>query len=763
MDKKAAVPAPAVLASESNQGSLDNDRYIPLFSSCFVALKSSSLYPPGHQNIKTAVEQAHKVLVKELNNCDPLIFGVAKDVLIFNEVRIGQGVHALTAFAKTASMHGIVTFSFRKGIEKESLLIFFQCLCQRPDEAAGEDGFQNHLLDAGCTHIDIATVDYDLFQLSGKSGEDVVGAAVRKGRRGSIWMTFTRRLMRGGFKKGRDGGGSDNVDEEGFVDAAIDPVQLARFINDNKLELQGNIQNYGVMLDGILGATMEGGGTGGSDVSSVAPGSKAGTVNAEELSMVVTMLDELNPTLRSQFLGTTLDKCQKNKGNSNPEKLLSQLSSTLVFEMLDIANEADREISPALLSLIQGLSPGGVLPGTGTSATSPRQIKTLMARERHEDYVVPEYDELLKALGTSQNQFSPPSGFFLHEHEKTLTELALISQVTRLILVLMDEVGDPEEYRRYGQKLIEITCELPSLGAFALVDTISCTLKRHVEHHSVLEIRDVAAECLERIEGSDFLESIAALLPDASGEGKDLAVQALMARGPRAVSELLDYYCDEDDSELRARVDTYFQKHRIETLAEIVRRMPQEKRKNGLMLLGIITVIGVGGAAPLLRPMLSHYDDEIRFSALEILLPLQDDEAVQYLHDMLKSSEESMVAKAMQLAGKHRVSTLVPVLTDFFDYRCLQKTSIERNSRILLVLAAIADPAALPALDRLTDSNWIFHASQVAEMKSVLYISLRRYPIDTVVPLCKKGLKSKQADIKNVCRQILAESGRGQM
>lgn len=595
MDKKTPVSASAVSPPSSLQESLETDRYIPLFSSCFIALKSIGLYPAGHQNIQSAIAQAHAILVKELDHCDPLDFGVAKDVLIFNEMRIGQGVQALTAFAKTVSRHGIVTFSFRKGLETQSVVTFFQLLCMKPNEAAGEEGFQQQLLDAGCTHIHITTVDYDLFQLSGKGGQDVVGAAVRKGRRGSIWMTFTRRLMRGGFKKGRDGQGGEeeNSTDAGSTEAAMDPVQLARFINENRLENQDNIENFGVMLDGILGSTPND--TGRADVSAVRRDFDGAAINAEEISMVVNMLDELNPSLRRQFLATTLDSCEKKHESSNSQKLLSQLSSTLVFEVLDIANEADREISPALLSLIQGLSAGGsTLSGHSSSSTSSRQVKTLMARERHEDYVVPEYDELLKTLGMSQNQFSPPSGFFLREQEKTLTALSLNGQVIRLLLVLMGVVTDPEEYRRYGQKLIEITCELPSIGAFSLVDLISRSLTRHAEHHPVLDIRGIARECLERIEGREFLESIAALLPDSSGEGKDLAVQALIARGPKAVSELLDYYCDEEDPELRARVDNYFLRYRVEALAEIMRRMPREKQKNGLLFLGIIRLLGVG-------------------------------------------------------------------------------------------------------------------------------------------------------------------------
>jgi HEAT repeat protein len=746
-------------SDESLQESRVNDRYIPLLSSCFITLKNIRLYPINHQQVKHSIEQAYKALSKELKDQDPLVFGVAKDVLIFNEVQIGPGIPALDAFAMALSKHDIVSLTFHKGIVKKSLICFFQLLCDSFEIAAGEEGIQQELITRGGSHIDLLTIDYHLFKLSAEGGKDVTGATVRKGRRGNMWLTFTRRLLRGAFngkEAGDDGGSSDG---DGQLDAAVDPVQLAHFINENKLAISSNLRNYGVMLDGILGSMVEGIGKKAIDSAagqrSVAPD----PLDAEEISMVVTMLNELNPALRKQFLATTLDKCQGNQDKKSNAQLLSGLSSTLVLEMLDVANEADREISPSLISLIQGLSSSkSAADGNSSSALASHEVKTLMAREKYENYVEPEYDELLQTLGQSQKQVEAPIGFVLKEQEKTMEENYLVDRVTHLILLLMEETDKAEVYVRYGQKLIEIALELPSIGNFTLIETITGVLSRHTKSHSSPVIQEFARDCLDRIEGREYLESIAAFLPDASGQERDLAVQALMVRGAKAVSELLDFYCEEKDEQIKEKVNKYFQKHRVETLAEIVRRISREKRDKTLLLLALIKDLGVGGAAPLLRPVLTHYDESVRMSALRILLSLQDQEAVQYLKDMLHSSDDTVVTGAMALAAQYKTAALIPDLVELFNYRCLGRGAIEQNSKIILVLGSIADPAALPALEKLVDSNWIFYSKQVAEMKKTLFLSLSKYPADSVISLCKKGLKSDQQRIRKTCREILSHA-----
>lgn len=744
-------------SNDSLQESNVNDRYIPLLSSCFIALKNILLYPPDHQQVQHSVTQAYSLLVKELKTQDPLVFGVAKDVLILDEIKIGPGIMALGNFARALSKHGIVSLTFHKGISKESLICFFQLLCDTTDATAGENGIQQELISRGGKHIDLVTVDYHLFQLSEQGGGNTTGITVRKGQRGNIWLTFTRCLLRGGFKGSENG--NERHDDNTESNDALDPVQLAHFINKNKLTVTANLRDYGVMLDGILNSAGERGGKGASTLAGEKQSTDSQSLNAKDISMVVTMLDELNPTLRKQFLATTLDKFQGNQDKNNTTQLMSGLSSTLVLEMLDVANEAGRKISPALLSLIQGFSSSNRTGEfSSTSAPVRREIKTLMTSEKYDNYVIPEYDEMLQTLGQSQKQIEPPAGFSLEEHERTMDSKYLLNQITHLILVLIEKTDNHEDYARYGQKLIDIALELPAVGNFTLIDTISSTLSGHSENHPSPIIQELARDCLHRIEGNEYLESIAVLLPEASGQNRILVIQALIARGAKAIPELLDLYCEEKEEHIKAKVAKFFLKYRVASLAEVMRRISGESRDKTLLLLDIIKDLEVGGAAPLLRPILTHHDNTIRMSVLNILLSQQDNDAIQYLRDMLHSSDDTITALALALAAKYKTTALLPDLIESFNYRCLKRVLIEKNTRIILVLGSIADPAAIPSLERLIDSKWFFFPKQIEQMKKALFLSLSSYPVDSVIPLCKKGMKSDQKGIRKICKNILSRA-----
>lgn len=744
----------------SSQESQVSARYTPLFASCHIALKNIALYPPGHQQLVRCLEQAHTSINTELNAKTPLTFGIAKDIFVFNDIPLVSTRQSLTDFAKTLNAHGIASITFHKGLDKKSLGYFFQLLSYSPEKAAGENGIQQELNDHGCSGIDLLIVDYNLFQLSDKNARNIDLMAAKKGKSYNIWIAFTKRLLQDCFK-GSQKGGSDG-DDESQEEVPRDPVQLAQFINENKLDAKISLRNFGVLLERILSSAK----TKRAQSNAITVGgtaiSDAKSMSTEEASMVGLMLDELNPVLRKQFLATTLDKCQQNEGNASPQQLLSQLSSSVVTDMLDMVNQENREISPALLSLMQGLS---ISQSTNTldetDALSFNEVETLMAREKYDKYVEPEYGHLLQVLGQNQSRVVPPDGFRLEEQEKTLERSYLIDHTVRLVLALMERTENEEDYALYGQKLIEIALELPALGIFSLVDTIAEFLSRHTERHSSPEIREVAGDCLGRIKGREYVESIAALLSDASAENKDTAVHALIARGKPAVSELLDFYCEEKEDKFIEDVEAFFHRYRIETLAEIVRLIPRAKSEKVLFLLALVKKLGVGSAAPLLHPLLNHHEDSVRQELFTILLPLQDSQAIQSLRDMLHSSEETVMASAMTFIWKCKATALLHDLLSLLNYRCLRKKTIQCNSRIILALSGIADPAALPSLEKLANSTFILHSKEVAEMKVALFRSLSAYPPESVKLLCKKGLQSKNIDIRKTCRSILSRTGRG--
>jgi HEAT repeat protein len=742
----------------SQQKMQANDRYAVLLASCYIALKNITLYPPGHQQLSRCLEQAHKAISTELNTESPLTFGIAKDIVLVDGLPVASNLQTITDFARLLNAHGIASITFHRGLDKKTLSYFFQLLSYSPEKAAGENGIQQELIAHGCNGINLLLVDYNLFQLSEKNGQNVEQVPKKKGPLDTVWVTFTRRLLQDYFSGSKESG-SDNKDDN-QEEIARDPVQLAKFINENKLDAKTSLHNFGVMLDRILSSSMKKR----AESSAITVGDQEladeKSMSTEGSSMVGLMLDELNPVLRKQFLATTLDKCQENVGISNPQQLLSHLSSTVVTDMLDMVNEEGREISPALLSLIQGMSTsqsGNILEET--DALSLYEVETLMAREKYDKYVEPEYGKLLQIIGQNQNRVVPPHGFHLEEQVQTFETAYLVDHTVHLVLALMERIDNEEEYALYGQKLLEITLDLPALGLFSLVDVIADLFSRHTESHSSPAIRHLAEDCLERIRGREYVESIAALLSDDSAANKITAIQALIGRGKQAVSELLEFYCEEEESRSMEDIKAFFHKYRTETLAEIIRLIPRAKSSKILFLLALVRKLGVGSAAPLLHPLLNHHEESIRLEVFALLLPLQDSVAVQYVRDMLHSPNESVLASATTFIWRYKVTALLPDLLSLLNYRCLKKKTIQRNSRIILALSGIADPAALPSLEKLADSKCFFHSKEVAEMKTALFRSLSAYPLDSVKLLCEKGLKNKGLDIRKTCKSILSRRG----
>ncbi len=741
-------------ASGPLQKSQVNARYASLLSSLFIALKNIGIYPPGHQQLDQCLQLAHKTLTVELNKQTPLIFGIAKDVFVVDEIPIGSNLQSLTALARTFSEQGIATIIFHQGLEKKSLNSFFQVLSRSPEEAAGEHGIQQELRNSGCSHIDILTINYNLFQLSDKDGRTVDQSTVPRGHRGNIWIDFTTCLIRESLSE------QENSDDSADGRGARDPVELAKFINDNKLDTQATLRNYGVMLDKMLGSAAK---ESGRNYDSSRETSNVRPVDEEEVALVRTLLDELNPALRKQFLNTTLDKCQENIVSDRPPQLLSQLSSTLVSDLLAMVNEADRKISPALLALVQGLSSGK----TGKTldadqAISSHELQTLMARESHDESADHDYEELLEVLGQNQNPLKPPAGFVSKDYDASFEDDYLIEHTTHLLLELMKGTESEEEYSQYGEKLIEIALELPSFGNYLLVNSICDLFSHQVANHHSPTMKGLAAQFLKRIEGNEYVESIAALLVEASSEEKITVVHALIERGNQAVSELLDFYCDENGLLLREELDAFFKKYRIETLAEVVRRVPRTKAKVLLLLLALVKKLDVGSAASLLQPLLIHHDDNVRMETFTVLLPRQDSGAVQALREMLHSSDEAAMASAMTLAWRFKTIGLLPDLLDLLNYHCLKQVTIQQNNRIILALSGIADPSAIPLLEKLAESRFLLHGSEIANMKIALFRSLSTYPPEAVTSLCRKGLKSKQQEIKQTCKSLLSRTGKGQ-
>jgi hypothetical protein len=78
-----------------------------------------------------------------------------------------------------------------------------------------------------------------------------------------------------------------------------------------------------------------------------------------------------------------------------------------------------------------------------------------------------------------------------------------------------------------------------------------------------------------------------------------------------------------------------------------------------------------------------------------------------------------------------------------------------RTEKIIEALGRIGHASAIPVLERLAKTTFSLYPKQLAQLKLLLFQSLRLYEAALVAPLLRIGSKSKDARIRTACRESL--------
>ncbi len=708
-----------------------------LISFCYIALKNIRIYPAGHHLVKTRTKAAHQLLTRLLGQRKVLLFGIARDTITFEEYSLGEGSVACSSFAKILSRHEIATLTFHQGGNQQSLFLFLKAVGVLPEDRTSEKTLEQELSSLNISNIEITTVDYNNFDRVLNTAEDEKNSLPRGNEQPatSTWINFTTKLTAGTLGRSNSPEGDTTHSKMGG------PEALAAAINAHAGDQAEIIQQFSLHLDHMLHQSTQ-------------ENPSLPSFDSIELNSVLTAL---NPKLRDQFLRTTLEKCDQNQEQSNPKKILSTFSNSLIVNMLQLVNKKDVTISPALLNLIQKLSRIEFTPdGATPSAMSRREISNLLEPEKYDQYVGENYHHTLHQLSSAlPSDHAPPPEFPLEQHLATLAEDHLNRQIVRATLIFMDGTEGETDYTEFAHKLMEFTLQLPEEGAFGLLLIIAKTLTRHAAQKKSPAIRKMAAECLEELSDDEFLDYVHSALREASEQEKRAAISFLIYFCPDILDTLIKIFCmqqnvSEDDPLLMV-----FKTFRVETLVAVFTVLPKENSARIKKLLLLVQYLGAGGTGPLLHPLLTHEDGDIQLQALELLLLLHDKKGLATLESMLGSKNEMQVEAAIELCNSHRPVECVPSLLQLFDHHFFKESTIARNRKLFLVLGRIGDKKALPVLEKIAFSKWPLHRQLVTTMKRILFYSLKGYQPEDRINLVHKGLQSEDEEIRKLCSSLL--------
>ena len=142
-----------------------------------------------------------------------------------------------------------------------------------------------------------------------------------------IWQDFVSHLASGTIA-GQGQSGVSLKDAE-----QIDPSELAKLLNERKLDPSAAIQSY----DRIISSHMRG--TAQKELTSE---------QSVTLASLNNLLKELNPELRKQFLSVAFNRVSDNAQSPVAEEVVGGFTDDMVIEMLGQANAEGKQISPTL-------------------------------------------------------------------------------------------------------------------------------------------------------------------------------------------------------------------------------------------------------------------------------------------------------------------------------------------------------------------------------------------------------------------------------
>ena len=622
-----------------------------------ISRKNVSIYPPGHIQITRSIDRAFEILQKLFEIRSEMTLGVAKDTLLVGHDYLDQRNPVYRDFALSMNQQGIAAVTFVRGLDKEQLIRFHRIISTKPEDIVTMGGIEKVMINAAVPNIRVQAIDFDSLHLTeeaeifkpqvktvergSKSREKAaLGAAGARAGAG-IWQDFVSHLASGTIA-GQGQGGVSLKDAE-----QIDPSELAKLLNERKLDPGAAIQSY----DRTISSYMRG-----------AAEKQLTSEQSVTLASLNNLLKDLNPELRKQFLSVAFNRVSDNAQSPVAEEVVGGFTDDMVIEMLGQANAEGKQISPTLAGLVQRLSmakphaaPASQAASAGVQekaagglvvpAMQPEHMQKLFDREAYEQYVSKDYDALLKNLSVDVGP--KLEGFPIDEYVKTLEDAHLDFQIGRALLAFMEEKLDEEDYREFAGKLITIVPQFLETGNFELLWDISETLRRHGTDKPVKGIRESAIEARKIFLDADFrakaLNAFELWMRDKGPEAAGL----ILSLGPETIPGLVDIFSKDETVGGRRVVFNLLCQFGDKAVLEAQTRLRDPRPYFVKNLLMLIRRVGTPSSIPYVKQLLRHKDQTVRMEALSTLLKFKDPGAIKLLREALRAEDPDVASQAV--------------------------------------------------------------------------------------------------------------------
>ena len=710
-----------------------------------LAWKNLAAYPPGHPALAGSVEQVHHQLRLLRGPAGDVVFGISSDALIYGEEKIEWP--QAQKFAHALYTRGVAIVRFGPGTDPRELEIFLRLLgtpASQHDSPIWEE-----LTRQGVSNINLQPVDYSAVQITSD-----LSIEPPKREYASLWEDILKALLSG---KDITANARQLLSSIRSVDQLA--ALIMRHVNDAGSDAAFDPDaTFGVRILARPNAdTPEAATSRVSEAIGTHIATSTGLKRQLALQQVVQLLKGLPPSLRESVIRSVLDTLARDEAaGSHLREFTSELKPDEVLEALRYLSSAGALSSHATRLLETLAMTRG--PSHESQPASPALIAELVELFGDEDldrFNPPDHLSLLEDVSITiplSRPVSPDAIAGLRERVDTVADDVVNLQVARSLMELVARYGsdrNPDALLRRVEGVFEAQVTSAQFGeALELVQRL-----REIAATSGGDSLGAAIQqSLARLGSADVMNAIVDGLLAAAPE-KTATIQWLIdALGTAALQSLLIALAEESNRSRRRKLFDFVSGLGERIVPDVTRYLSDERWYVVRNMIVLLRGVNDRSALGEIRRLAQHPDLRVRLEAIKSLLVLDPTVPRSLLENAINDPDPKMAEAAIALVGSYAIREGVDPLVQVISGRDIFGRRRSLRIRAIKSLGELGAPEALPGVEPFLRESflpWPHRAERRAAWES-----LASYPPEARAPYVERGLRSRDAAVREMCRRL---------
>ena len=709
--------------------------------------KNLAAYPPGHPVLVSSLDLIHRRLVELQGPGGEISLGIVRDGLLYGQEK-ADSTYA-QKFGNALYTRGVAILQFDTDTDVRAIETFLRML-----GGSGEDErpIWEELTAAGVMSIHLTPVDYSDVQIS-----DDLDAKRPKTDAEELWELILRAIVAG-----------REISPEG-------KALLSKKVHSAS-ELAAMILQYVHMIEqptefdpdatfGVKFTFRVDGGDAAEDVGARLADTIGGFITASvgarrdvAVKQAIELLKTLPETMRAAVVRSVMRALAgEESAGAVMRDFVANLENDEVLEslkylstMMALSTHAIRLLE-TLMRTAKAAAP--VSPESSQELVS--DLVNLFGEEDDIDQYNPEdhrqlLDQVSIRVHDARSSVTRPMTD-LGDRIQTITPHALSTQLAQTLLNLVRSQGQrkpPWNVLRRLEGLFQSDIQEERFGQ-------ALTIARDLQEIAITAtnpaLQDSLHDTFDRLGSPETIRHLIDLMHTNVDNTSNIE-GLLEILGSAATKNLLKMLAEENNRSRRRRLFDFVTKLGTISVPEIRPYFSDTRWYVLRNMIALVRAINDRSLLPDIRRCANHPDLRVRLEAIRTLIALEPTPPKGLLEDAIRDPDPKIAEKAITLVGSYGIKEAVDPLLQLVDGNDVWGARRALRLRALRALGELAEPSALPRLQRFFTDSFLPWPSK--EERHAAYESLGGYPANVRAPLLEKGMKSRDPYVREVCERI---------